>query len=154
MGELVGWEVQWLVGVVEKGDPKKLNLVRLDGPLGDRSGMTAAERAEILQQDGRRRSHEEIAQAEMEQWRAFLVWGGLCAGGWLMGLGSVVAMDWVGGLSSSWSKRLPVAFMVLGGVSWLGVMIGCVPALLSFVKLLIAMRRRWRLGRSGSLQEP
>lgn len=40
---------------VEKGKAKKLNLVKLGGPLGDLSGMTTAERAEIVQQDGRRR---------------------------------------------------------------------------------------------------
>ena len=65
---------------VEKGKAKKLNLVKLEGPLGDLSGMTTAERAEIVQQDGRRRIFEEIAQAEAKAWR-----GGCCGVPWSRG---------------------------------------------------------------------
>jgi hypothetical protein len=137
---------------VQKPPPKRLKLVRLDGPLGDLSGMTAAERAEIVQQDGRRRIYEEIVQAEMEAWRKFFLWGGMCAGGWTLGVLVRVGMEFLHRSSVDFPLWLWHGAMLL--VS-LGVLLGVVafwPALILFGKLLAAMHRRRRAARGPSLR--
>ena len=133
---------------MEKPAPKKLKLVRLNGPLGDLSGMTAAERAEIVQQDGRRRIYEEIVRAEMEAWRKFFLWGGMCAGGWtaviVIGLGMELLRTKLAGLPDP-------LWALLGLISAVGGLLGLVafwPAVFLFVKLLGAMRRRRRASRA------
>ncbi len=139
---------------VEKPAPKKLKLVRLDGPLGDLSHMTPAERAEIVQQDGRRRIFEEIVSVEMAAWRSFFLWGGMCVGGWSLGVLVRVGMRFLYGAGMGLPSWLWNLLMLLVGVSVLVGVVSFLPAVVCFAKLLVAMHRRRRLGRSGSLQEP
>ena len=59
----------------------KLKLVKLDGPLGDLSGMPMQERAELVAAQGQQRLLEDRARDEAQIWKkAFWAWG-LFAGG-------------------------------------------------------------------------
>ncbi|MFC7337405.1 hypothetical protein ACFQY0_09485 [Haloferula chungangensis] len=82
----------------------KFKLAKMDGPLGDLSGMSVAERAELVTAQGRQRILEERARYEATIWRnACLAWS-LFAGGFLMLWGlqesadnwSLIRKSWLG----------------------------------------------------------
>ncbi|MBK1825730.1 hypothetical protein [Haloferula rosea] len=125
-------------------DPKPvpLKLVSMPTQLGDLSAMSAAERAELVEQDAKRRILEEMITAESDALRSFFWAGGFWCGGICASVGSAFLLD--GPLSPRYANPwfLVVTLEILAVVGVIAAAIAIYPAIWFGIKWLKAMRRR------------
>lgn len=110
--------------------------------LGDLSAMSAAERAELVEQAARRRIIEEMIAAESEALRSFFWAGGFWCGGICASVGSALLLD--GPLSPAYANPwiLVVTLDILVVVGVLAAAITIYPAVWFGIQWGKAMRRR------------
>lgn len=133
--------------------PIQLKLVSMPTHLGDLSGMSPTERAELVEQDGRRKIMEEMLIGEAGALRQFFWASGIWCGGICAAVVSSYLLDGV--LSPSYSNPmiLIVPLRILVVVGFLAGVIAIYPAIWFAVCWIKAMRRRRRFLSTGQLMQ-
>lgn len=131
--------------------PRQLKLVTLPTHLGDLSGMSAHERAELVEQDGRRRIMDEMCQVEADRLRQFFWTGGIHCGGFCAAVGSSLLLDTVLYRSYGTFDGLVTPLEIVGALGGVAAVICFFPALWFGVKWIGAMRHRRTYLKSGQL---
>lgn len=133
------------------GRPLQLKLVTMPTHLGDLSGMSPNERAELVEQDGRRKIMEEMCRAESDRLRQFFWTGGIHCGGFCAAVGSSLLLDTVLYRSFGTYDGLVTPVEIIGSLGGVAAVICFFPALWFGVKWIGAMRRRRSYLKSGEL---
>ncbi|BCX47700.1 hypothetical protein HAHE_16080 [Haloferula helveola] len=133
---------------MEKPPPRKLVTVRMPDDLGDLSGLSPAERAELVQQNERRKIYEEVMKSESDAWRRCFLSGGICVVSWMLAVGCSLLMELVDRFPVDARDAAWIGLSLVAGLSALVGLLSFYPAVLHLAQLILAMRRRRRLGRS------
>lgn len=130
---------------------RRLNLVRMPSHLGDLSGVSPSERAELVEQDGRRRIIEEMLQGEASALRGFFWAAGICCSGTAACIGSTLVLETVLSPSYAHPDVLVIGFRIISIVGGLAGFVAFYPAIWWSMKWIKAMRCRRRYLSNGTL---
>jgi len=131
--------------------PLKLKMVSMPTHLGDLSGMAPSERAELVEQDGRRKIMEEMLTIEAQALRNFFWSGGIWCGGICAAVASTYLLDTVLSPSYSHPMALIVPLQILAVVGSLAGVIAIYPSIWFGIRWIKSMHRRRRYLKSGAL---
>ena len=132
-------------------NPRQLNLVSMPSQLGDLSAMSAAERAELVEQDGRRRILEEMVTSEAQALRSFFWAGGICCSGVSVAVGSALILEQFLSPSYAHPYVLVLGLKILALVGGAAGVVGFYPAIWFGIRWIRAIVRRRRFLSHGEL---